>query len=356
MADTTTDRKIRVGIIGCGGISESHLPNLAKFEDVELVAFCDVVVERAQKKSEKYGGGPFYDDAAKMLAGTQCDAAYIMIPTYAHGTPERACLAAGIPFLVEKPLGLDPDDLRKLVKEVEASGLITAAGFMNRYRKSVNRVKDLLKNDPAILLDGAWIGGAPLMRDGDYFANNPIGQWWPVKEKSGGQFVEQVIHTVDLARYLAGDVVEVSAFAANGFNKKLPNLVSNYTNDDAMVVSMKFEGGGIGNIMASCSSGAGGGVFLNVWAASHTAKFTDWGHHLLLHRAGEPGAEEIKGDANVAAGDTIFTLEDRAFIDAVKSGDRSGIRSAHADGAKTTLVTLAANESLVTGQPVKVQY
>ena len=58
MADTTTDRKIRVGIIGCGGISESHLPNLAKFEDVELVAFCDIVVERAQKKSAKYGGAP----------------------------------------------------------------------------------------------------------------------------------------------------------------------------------------------------------------------------------------------------------------------------------------------------------
>ncbi len=355
MADTNSGKKVRVGIIGCGGISGSHLPNLEKFDDVELVAFCDVIVERAQKKADQYGGA-VYDDAAKMLAGTKLDAVYILIPTYAHGAPERAAIAAGVPFLVEKPMGLYPDDLRKLAAEVKASGLVNAAGFMNRYRKSVNRVKSLLAGDPAILLDGAWIGGAPLMREGDYFSQNPIGQWWPVKEKSGGQFVEQVIHTVDLARYLAGEVSEVYAYAANGFNKKLPNLVPNYTNDDAMVVSFKFESGAIANIMAACSIGASGGVFLNVWAANHTARFSDWGHHLQLYRNGEPGVEEIRGDAEIPSPDSIFTLEDRAFIDAVKSGDPSGIKSTHADGVRTTLVTLAANESLVTGAPVKVQY
>jgi myo-inositol 2-dehydrogenase/D-chiro-inositol 1-dehydrogenase len=355
MADTNSDRKIRVGIIGCGGISGAHLPNLARFDDVELVAFCDIIVERAQKKADQHGGA-VYDDAAKMLEGTKCDAAYILIPTYAHGAPERACLAAGVPFLVEKPLGLYPDDLRKLSQEVAQSGLISVAGFMNRYRRSVNRVKSLLKDDPAILLDGAWIGGPPLVKEGDYFANNPIGQWWPVKAKSGGQFVEQVIHTVDLARYLAGEVTEVYAYSANGFNKKLPNLVPNYTNDDAMVVSMKFEHGGIGNIMAACSVPQAGGVFLNVWAARHTAKFTDWGHHLELYRQGEPGKEEIRGEAGITDPDTIFTLEDRAFIDAVKSDDRSGIKSTHADGVRTTLVTLAANESLETGRPVTVKY
>src|SRR5690348_1819740 len=138
--------KIRVGLIGCGGISGAHLPHLSQSDDVELAAFCDIIVERAQKHADKYGGD-VYDDAAKMLAGTQLDAAYILIPTYAHGAPERACLAAGVPFLVEKPLGIDPQDLRKLAAEVEASGLITCAGFMNRYRKSINRSKELFKED-----------------------------------------------------------------------------------------------------------------------------------------------------------------------------------------------------------------
>ncbi|HZO87146.1 MAG TPA: Gfo/Idh/MocA family oxidoreductase [Chthonomonadaceae bacterium] len=345
-----TKDKIRVGIIGCGGISKAHLTELSRAEDVELAAFCDIVVERAQKHADTYGG-KVYDNASKMLEDTPLDAAYILIPTYAHGEPERACLAAKVPFLVEKPLGLYPNDLRKLASEVESSGLIATAGFMNRYRKSVNRVKELLKNDPAILLDGAWVGGPPLMKEGDYFAKAPIGQWWPIKEKSGGQFVEQVIHTVDLARYLAGEVTEVYAFAANGFNKKLPNLIPNYNLDDAMVVSMKFESGGVGNIMSCCAAGAGGGVFLNIWAAHHTAKFTDWAHHVQIFRQGEPGAEEIKGDI-----EDIFPKEDRAFIEAVKSGDRSKILCPYPDGVRTTLVALAANESLETGKPVTVQY
>ena len=51
MADTNGGKKIRVGIIGCGGISGSHLPNLERrFEDVELVAFCDVIVENARRR------------------------------------------------------------------------------------------------------------------------------------------------------------------------------------------------------------------------------------------------------------------------------------------------------------------
>lgn len=348
MTDINTDRKIRVGLIGCGGISNSHLAGLSKFEDVELAAFCDIIVERAQKHADQYGGA-VYDDAARMLEGTKLDAAYILIPTYAHGAPERACVAAGVPFLVEKPLGLDPGDLRNLSAEVEASGLIACAGFMNRYRKSVNHVKGLLKDDPAILLDGAWIGGPPLRKEGDYFASAPIGQWWPIKARSGGQFVEQVIHTVDLARYLVGEATEVYAFAARGFNQKLPNLIQNYDLDDAMVVSMKFANGAVGNIMSACSIGSGGGVFLNVWAAQHTAKFTDWAHNVQIYTPGAKEPEAIKSDED------IFPVEDRHFLDAVKTGDRSKIRCTYADGVKTTLLALAANESAETGQPVPVR-
>jgi predicted dehydrogenase len=252
---------------------------------------------------------------------------------------------------VEKPLGLDPEDLRKLAQEVEASGLIATAGFMNRYQRSINRVRQMLADDPAILLDGAWIGPPPLVEEGNYFANNPIGEWWPIKEKSGGQFVEQVIHTVDLARYLAGEVTEVFAYAANGFNKKLPNLIPQYNLDDAMVVSMKFASGAIGNIMSCCAALEGGGVFLNVWSARHRIKFTDWSHNALVYRAGESEPEEIR-----SAGEEIMQVEDRLFLDAVKTGDASKLKSSYADGVRSTLVALAANASLATGKPVTVRY
>ncbi len=338
--------KLRVGLIGCGGISGAHLPHLSTSDDVELVAFCDVVVSRAEAKVESHGGKAF-DNAEQMLAESNLDAAYILIPTYAHGAPERACIAAGVPFLVEKPLGIDPEDLKKLAAEVEASGLINSAGFMNRYRKSINHVKALLADDPGILLDGAWIGGPPMDVEGDYFAKNPIGEWWPVKEKSGGQMVEQVIHTVDLARYLCGEVTEVFAYAANGFNKKVPKLVPNYNLDDAMVLSLKFASGGVGNLMSCCAAQAGGPVFLNIWSGKHSIKFDGWAHHVNIKTAGEKEEFAMQGDI-----DDIFPTEDRAFLNAVKTGDRSGIKCTHADGVKSTLLALAANESLVTGKPV----
>jgi predicted dehydrogenase len=349
-----TKDKIRVGIIGCGGISNAHLPTLSKSDDVEIVGFCDLVEERAQKQAEKYKPGtPTFDHASKMLDSVEMDAAYILIPTYAHGEPERLCIAKGLHFLVEKPLHIDPNDLRQLAREVEDSGVIACAGFMNRYRDSINRARELLQDDPAVLMDGAWIGGPPIKRPGDYFANNPIGLWWPIKEKSGGQFVEQVIHTVDLARYLGGEVSEVHAYAAKGFNAKLENLIDAYTLDDAMTVSLRFESGAVGNIMGCCAARAGGGpgVFLNVWASGHTFRFTEWAHHVQIYTAGNKEPEEIKGDS-----EEIFRLEDRAFIEAVKTGDRTKIRCTHADGARSTLLALAANESLEAGKPVQVRY
>jgi hypothetical protein len=119
------------------------------------------------------------------------------------------------------------------------------------------------------------------------------------------------------------------------------------------VVSFKFAHGGIANIMSCCAAGQGGGVFLNIWASHHTAKFTEWAHHVEIMAQDAHGAETttIKGDSS-----DIFPTEDRAFINAVKSGDPSSIKCDHADGVRTTLLALAANESLETGKPVTVKY
>lgn len=102
--------------------------------------------------------------------------------------------------------------------------------------------------------------------------------------------------------------------------------------------------------MASCATGVGGDVTLNVYSENHAAIFTGWGHSLrLLSKLGEGTREEsIQGE------ESIFSIEDRAFIDAVKSGNRNGIRTDYADGLKTAEVALAANRSMETGEPVRL--
>jgi predicted dehydrogenase len=198
--------------------------------------------------------------------------------------------------------------------------------------KTPTSVQFTVADDPPIMAFGGWWGGTP--------GHHP---WWTDKSKSGGQFHEQATHTVDLARFLFGEVVEVYAAAANGFNKGVPG----YTMDDAVTVAMKFANGGVANLMASCSSNAGGSLFLDVHSLNHNFHFSEWNHDVVIKARGvEP--EEIKGEEG------IFTIEDQAFVEAVRTGDRSGIRSSYPDGVKSALVSLASNRSLETGKPVSL--
>ena len=335
------NEKVRVGFVGCGGIAVAHLKGLVKNPYASLDAFCDINLDRAREVAGQYGSkdAKVFDEAAKMFDSVELDAAYFCLPPFAHG-PETEAIVRDIPFFVEKPPNLYLDQAKQISSAVDSKGLLTSVGYMNRYRKGIRKVRDLLKKDPPILLLGGWIGGTPKPSP-----QSPIWKWWVIKEKSGGQFHEQVTHTVDIARFLCGNVAEVHALPAKGFNKDLP---PEYNIEDASVVNLKFADGAIGNLWASCSaSGGGGGVTLRVYANKTTALFTGWEHNLRLLRA-KKKPKEIPGEPN------IFEIEDKAFINAVRLSDPSRVLCPYSDGLGTLEVTLAANESMATGQPVKL--
>ena len=151
----------------------------------------------------------------------------------------------------------------------------------------------------------------------------------------------------DLARFLCGEVVEVHAFYTKGFNR---DVTPGYNIEDAAVVNLKFNGGAVGNLWASCSSnGGGGGVSLKIYCLQTTALFTGWEHNLRLLRVGSEPVE-------VAGEPDIFAVEDEAFIEAVRNNDPSRILCPYSDGLKTMEVTLAANVSMETGKPVKLSH
>jgi len=277
-------------------------------------------------------GAKVFETAADLANDAGVDALFIFVPPFAHGDAERAALSANLPFFIEKPIGLDEGFMDEIAAEVENLGLLTSVGYMTRYRKSVQRAREILQEEQPIMAFGGWWGGSP----GDH-------PWWTDKAKSGGQFHEQATHTVDLARYLFGEAVEVFAYSANGFNKGIPH----YTMDDAVTVAIKFANGGIANLMASCSSNAGGSLFMDVHSLNHNFHFTEWDHHVVIKAKGQD-PEEIKGEPG------IFGIEDQVFVDAVRSGDRSGILSPYADGVKSAKLSLASNRSLETGKPVQL--
>ncbi len=337
--------KVRVGFIGSGGMAEAHLRGLPSFPEVEIAAFCDVVPAKAARLADQYGAKAF-TDPREMFAAKKLHCVYILLPPFAHGDAERAAIEAKVPFFVEKPIGMDLPVLREIAAGVKAANLITAVGYMNRYRKSVQRAREVFQQDPPILAYGGWLGGRP--RGGG--AGDGIGSWWVQRSKSGGQFVEQVTHTVDLVRYLLGDAEEVFATATRAFNKGKEGTPLNYDIEDASLVNIKFKSGAIANLMASCATNVGGGVTLNVFSENHAACFTGWEHslRLLAERGEETREETITGEEN------IFALEDRVFIDAVKSGDRAKIGTDYTDGLKTAEIAVAANRSMDSGEPVRL--
>lgn len=337
---------VRLGFVGSGGMASAHLKAIAPMPDAEIAAFCDVDAEKsaarvAELKEQRPDAAPqTFTDPETMLQSVEVDAVYILLPPFAHGPAERACLARKKPFFVEKPISLDLGFSREVAAEVERQGLITCAGYMNRYQPSVQRARELLQADPPALVYGGWVGGSPNPQPGD----KSIGSWWVQKEKSGGQIHEQTTHTFDLVRYLCGEAVEVFAYAARGFNTGLYN----YTIDDASAVNIQFASGAVATLLsACCANGGGGGVTLNVYAHDTTCLFTGWEHSVkILRRGQEP--EEVTGERD------IFPVEDRLFLEAVRTGDARRIRSSYADATRTLELTLAANESIETGRPVAV--
>ncbi len=318
---------IRVGFIGCGGIARNHMRRLKQVEDVELAAYYDVDASRAKECAEEHGGQAF-DSYEEMLDKAQLDAVYICIPPAAHGDIEKAVLAHDLPFFVEKPIALSVKVAEEIREEMERRGLFASVGYHIRYYDTVEKAQELLADKEIGMVLGWWIGG---------FVGTP---WWRIFAQSGGQMVEQTTHLFDLARYLVGEIEEVHAYMTLRLLKDIPDMDS----PDVGVCNLKFTNGTIGNISNACITRAGGRVGLTVYCHDFVLEFV--GGRLVVHSPEKTETFEPSVDP--------YLMEDKVFIEAVKTRDPSGIRSPYADALQTLRVTLAANESAHTGKPVKV--
>ena len=329
-------KQVDIAFIGCGGIVATHLDHgLGSFPDVRFVGWCDINPENAEaRRAEVDGQGDVFDDPEKMLSGTRPDAVYIMLPPFAHGPVEDLVLDHDLPFFVEKPVAIDMETASRVHEAVRRKGLITSVGYMNRYRDSVLRVRDLIAQSQPVLMHGGWLGGGPQNYEG-------IWNWWVRKDKSGGQFLEQTVHTIDLARFLFGDVVSVHAVAVRD-RKDRPEF---FTIEDASMVQLGFENGAAGNLYSSCCTPAGGGISLDVWTTAMHARFDAWEHSVRITQDDDE-ITEIAGEEN------IFAKEDRAFIDAVKSGSGDGLLATYEDGFKSLQIACAADKSMETGEVI----
>ena len=316
---------VRLGFIGTGGNMNRHLRELTEIGGTQFVAFCDIVVEKAEQAVNQYGGKA-YADYNQMLACEELDAVYISIPPFAHGAPEKAAVAAGLPMFVEKPVHMDADEAKEIAAQIEDKGIITAAGYQERYLDIIDKARELLASRRVGFFMGYWMGGMP-------------GGWWRDKSKSGGQLMEQTTHEFDMARYLFGEVKTVYAVARCDL---IPD--TDYDIEEASAVSLQFESGVFGVMFSACFTTNGmRRSGLDIFCADGSLEY-HLRRALVLSTAEGTTTWRPENNCTIAM--------DSTFIEAVRTGDGSAIRSPYADAAKSAILSIAANHSLETGEPV----
>ncbi|MCI8387766.1 MAG: Gfo/Idh/MocA family oxidoreductase [Clostridiales bacterium] len=345
--------KIKVAQIGCGGRNGAHFQKLSSFEDVDIVGFCDVLIERAEARANTYGSGKCYTDYVKMLDETQPEVVFIAVPPHVHGEIEPELIKRKIHFLVEKPMALDYAVAEKICDDAEAAGILTAVGFQDRYQSITQIMKDYITGKDVGLVTGSWIGGIPGV------------PWWRTFETSGGQIVEQNIHLFDQLRFIFGEPDSVYCAAGKGIVDPEAYGVPGYNVDDFSSAVMKFKCGMVANLFTACYIRPGSKVTngITVYGKDFTVEY-NLRHSLTITDTNGTRSYVRKDDQLIttAADGTVTTqpdteqtgLQDRAFLDAIKTGDTSKILATYRDALKSLKLTMACNESAVSGNAVKL--
>ncbi len=320
---------MRLGFIGVGRRATPHIRNAHGMPDVELVGFCDLLQEAADARAAEFGGRAF-TDARRFLDEARPDAVLVTVPPFGHGEPEEACLEAGMPFLVEKPVHLDIDRARDIARRVEAAGLVTSVGYQERYLDIVERLEQEVAARRPGLAFGYWMGGSPR-------------GWWILKEKSGGQAVEQTTHVFDLARHLFGPARTVFASGISGI---LPRDDGRNI-EDASAATVTFASGVVAVIASACYLGVGQNVpaGLDVFCRDANLRYQRRASLTLTTAAGSV-TWRTRGDSEKAM------LE--GFLAAVRGKDPSAVRCPYAQGVEALELSLATNRALAAGGVVEL--
>ncbi len=131
------EKILKIGIIGCGGIAKGkHMPSLAKVEGVEMVAFCDIIPERAEAAKEKYGtaDAKTYVDYKELLKDESIDVVHVCTPNRSHSFITVDALEAGKHVMCEKPMAINSEEAKKMLDAAKRTGKKLSIGYQNRFR------------------------------------------------------------------------------------------------------------------------------------------------------------------------------------------------------------------------------
>jgi predicted dehydrogenase len=195
-----TSNKVRVGIIGAGGISQvSHIPNIIAEPSAELVALCDTDAGRVAAVAERFGISTWYDQPEDMLKTEKLDGIILTTPTITHLPLAQMILESGIDLMIEKPFARNVNEAKKIVETAEKTGRTLLVAMNHRFREDTDHLKNLIKEGE--------LGEIQMVRAGWL---RRLGVWgrpyWFMDPKlaGGGVLMDLGLQMIDLVFYLLG--------------------------------------------------------------------------------------------------------------------------------------------------------
>jgi predicted dehydrogenase len=354
-------KKLKIGIIGTGGISQIHMKGYASVPELcEIVAFCDVNPETAQAAAEKWGPGKTYTDYRELLRDPEIDAVSVATPNKYHLQPTVDALHAGKHVLCEKPLGMNAAECKLMCAAARESGKILQVGLQNRWTAACRFMKQFI--DAGNMGDIYYARAQALRRRG-------VPGWGVFIHKDqqgGGPLIDIGVHILDFTLYLMGYPKPVSATGRTWDTLgKDPNIWngmgdydrSKFTVEDFAVGMIKFDNGAVITLESSFMGNMDGNPF-------HTQLYGTKAGAMIKPYEDDPITIYTENNqqlfnmkpANVPHVESSHCDQVVAFVDAIANGKPSPVPGEQ--GLVLNAVFDAIYKSSETGkeQPVDVSY
>ncbi|MFA6730916.1 MAG: Gfo/Idh/MocA family oxidoreductase [Eubacteriales bacterium] len=217
MAENTA--KVRIGIIGCGGIANGkHLPALSRQKRASIVAFCDIIEERAKKAALKYGteDARVYTDYKELLKDKSIEVVHVLTPNRSHSFITVAALEAGKHVMCEKPMAINAEEAKKMLDASKKTGKKLTIGYQNRHRADSLYAKMEVTNNA---LGEIYFAKATALRRR---AVPTWGVFLNEYEQGGGPLIDIGTHALDLTLWCMDNFSP--AYCVGTTYKKLGNV------------------------------------------------------------------------------------------------------------------------------------
>ena len=338
--------KIRVAVIGCGSISKHrHIPEYAGNPNVELVAFVDPVIERAEAFAQQHGGKAFADVDA-MLAEIKPDAVSVNTPNYLHAPISVKAANAGAHVLVEKPMAVTDEEAAGMIEAAKTNGVKLMVAHNQRFMPPHVKAKQILESGVlGMVLTFRTSFGHP---GPEGWSVDGAGSWFFRKEEAiMGAMGDLGVHKSDLIRWLLDDeVAEIGAFVGT-LHKEGTKI------DDNANCVLRMESGIIGSLVASWTYYKGEDNSTILWCEKGVMKIGTHPDDQVIVELRDDTVEKYKVGA-ISTNDkqeTSGVID--AFVNSIVTDTAPPVPGE--EGRKSLKVILSAFESQDTGRFVRIQ-